>query len=107
FGEEALHSCEVMLHDMDMSKRLNTTMKSKAGDVADCVIISDSYWPSLQVDGVRHHSKISSLLESYAAEFALAKKPMKLDIVPQLGQVVLALEFDDGSNGEFTVLPLQ
>lgn len=26
FGEEPLHSCEVMLHDIDSSKRLNTAM---------------------------------------------------------------------------------
>ena len=53
--------------------------------VADCIIISDSYWPSLQVEEVRHHARISSLLEAYAAEFAVAKKPMKLDVIPQLG----------------------
>lgn len=26
FGEEPLHSCEVMLHDIDSSKRLNTAI---------------------------------------------------------------------------------
>jgi hypothetical protein len=26
FGEEPLHSCEIMLHDIDSSKRLNTAI---------------------------------------------------------------------------------
>ena len=29
FGEEPLHSCEVMLHDIDSSKRLNTAVMSE------------------------------------------------------------------------------
>lgn len=104
FGEEPLHCCEVMLHDMDISKRINTSLKSKVlghisyivelyhiqalSDVVDCVLVSDSYWPALQIDTVQHHPIICTLLDSYSAEFVTTKKPMKLDIVPQLGEWV-------------------
>jgi hypothetical protein len=63
-------------------------MYQVSSDVVDCVMVSDSYWPALQVDAVRHHSDISTLLASYSTEFATTKKPMKLEIVPQLGGFV-------------------
>lgn len=75
FGEEPLHSCEVMLHDLEESRRTNvsvsshykqtlsttTTTTTSTGTVSlsnsssyvtdgipsDFTIISDNYWPQL------------------------------------------------------------
>ena len=76
FGEEALHSCEVMLRDIEESRRTNTSvhsaLKSKAAiagstiaasnsitisnsdsnsdrnhSIVDFAIVSDNYWPAV------------------------------------------------------------
>ena len=76
FGEESLHNCEVMLRDLEDSKRVNnaissylekklpsserddsieSTNKSSPGVNVDCMLVSDCYWPSLQTDHFKHH----------------------------------------------------
>lgn len=71
FGEDALHSCEVMLRDIEDSRRCNNAVKSdlnlqlqrqqqqssrktpaaaeqaEAAQVVDMAVLSDQYWPSL------------------------------------------------------------
>lgn len=72
FGEESLHSCEVMLHDLEESRRTNVSVSSHYktlqssvtattttasasngssfvpdGIASDFTIISDNYWPQL------------------------------------------------------------
>jgi anaphase-promoting complex subunit 2 len=98
FGEESLHSCEVMLHDIEISKRTNVAIHKEAVAVAvgvpsatvsasmiDCAIISDSYWPTLQADPVTHHPLAAEVLNSFTEAFARVKKPKKIAILPQLG----------------------
>jgi len=67
FGDDALNDCEIMLHDVADSKRVNTVVSSElvrvgcdsmgvavgpsatadAGTVVDCVVVSDNYWPRM------------------------------------------------------------
>lgn len=69
FGDESLHDCEVMLHDVENSKRVNAAIASEIKrtsliekqksnamqvdepdgieNVVDCMLISDAYWPCI------------------------------------------------------------
>ena len=117
FGEDHLHSCEVMLRDVEDSRRINNAIASElkkdpqqASNV-DYVIISDNYWPNIASDdgseSIEHHPSISSRLKCYESTYADLKKPRKLYPIRERGQVDLELSFQDGSTRSFTVLPLQ
>ncbi len=91
----------------------------------DCAIISDNYWPqvvqggSLQCvsgggDGsseatgeIVFHRIINEQIAEFQSTYSTLKKPRKLFMVPNIGQVVLDLDFEDGSSRRFTVTPLQ
>jgi hypothetical protein len=123
FGEESLHSCEVMLHDLETSKRINHAIQQKLSSSAstspqdmnsdkgptliDCAIVSDSYWPSLQADPFTHHPTPAALLQEFIDSFAVVKKPKLFTLLPQLGQVTIELEFKDGNSKEYLVNPIQ
>lgn len=71
-------------------------------------IVSDEYWPSLHVDStITHHTRAARLQSRFSDTFDDIKKPKKLEIAPQLGQVFLDLDFDDGTTREFSVSPTQ
>lgn len=71
-------------------------------------IVSDEYWPSLHVDStLTHHTRAARLQAHFSDTFDEIKKPKKLEIAPQLGQVFLDLDFDDGTTREFSVSPTQ
>ena len=76
--------------------------------VVNYCIVSDEYWPSLHVEStITHHARAARLQAHYSDTFDNAKKPKKLEIAPQLGQVFLDLDFDDGTTREFSVSPTQ
>ena len=76
--------------------------------VVNYCIVSDEYWPSLHVDStITHHPRAARLQSKFADTFDEIKKPKKLEIAPQLGQVMLDLDFDDGTTREFSVSPTQ
>ena len=112
FGEEALHCCEVMLRDLEESRRINAMLQSSGGGArqgppTDCLIVSDNYWPALQTDAVALHPTALAAISAYEAAYAQAKKPRKLELVSQLGLVDLSLDFDDGSTRAFLATPVQ
>jgi anaphase-promoting complex subunit 2 len=123
FGEESLQSCEVMLRDLEDSKRVNNSIasyktKSTAGATpllvpsssvipVDCLIISEHYWPALLTDPFVHHPEAQAALTAYEQAYAVLKTPRRLKNVPQLGTVDLELEFEDGSTRVFVVNPVQ
>lgn len=56
FGEESLHNCEIVLHDIEESKRTNNAISSflqqnqqkpSLNVPTDFAVISDNYWPKL------------------------------------------------------------
>ncbi|CAM9102975.1 unnamed protein product [Ectocarpus fasciculatus] len=130
FGEDSLHSCEVILHDLEVSRRMNTVLgsemqKKKATDSTskfpiDYLVVSDNYWPTLtdrsgnpvEVDigegsSVKHHSVLENKIKEYCEVFEVLKKPRKLHPIAELGQTDLELCFDDGSTRQFSVSPVQ
>lgn len=114
FGDEYLHSCEVMLKDLEDSKRVNNSILKKHSErnipmPVDYCIISENYWPNITSNDVsfRFHPKIQVQLSQYLDEYAVLKKPRKLHPIPNAGSVELDLDFSDGSTRQFIVSPFQ
>jgi anaphase-promoting complex subunit 2 len=129
FGEDALHSCEVMLRDLEDSRRINVAVNqaiknNKANEetkmmmteeddeevnVVDCLVISNEYWPSVTMkdESCELHPKIHDKIKKYQNTYNLVKKPRHLEWAPFLGLVELSLDFDDGSSRSFSCSPIQ
>lgn len=127
FGEASMRQCEIMIKDMDDSKRIATNIHSTlegkykkgkgagsvvGGDnpVVDAAIVSHIFWPPLQKESMKNHPKIQAQLDEFSDEYAKYKNPRKLVWFQQLGQVQIELEVieHDGeiSTKEFTCSPL-
>jgi anaphase-promoting complex subunit 2 len=133
FGEAALHSCEVMLKDLEDSRRLNTAitqaMQNKNSNNAaaasgkdgggdgddgadkecwlDCAVVSEFYWPSLPDDVFKLHPAVEKQVNRYFDTYKELKKPRELTLMPCGGSVQLDLDFEDGSRRNFVCSPLQ
>lgn len=107
FGDETLHSCAVMIKDLEDSKRTNASVISTLLSSVDYTIISDNYWPPFPENQMNYHDEIQGLINAYHNAYCVLKKPRKLHTIPALGVCDLELEFDDGSIRNFTVSPLQ
>jgi len=121
FGESSMRQCEIMIKDMDDSKRIATnihsTIRGKSededddnGPVVDAAIISHIFWPPLQKEAMKNHPRIQAKIDQFGLEYAKYKNPRRLVWFQQLGQVTLELDvYDDGEvvTKEFTCTPLQ
>ena len=105
FGETSMKNCEVMVKDMDDSKRTNTHIREKlmatpthllapptTQPVVDAVMISHIFWPTLQRESLKHHPRIQADIDEFSAVYARLKNPRKLIWMHQLGTVELALD---------------
>jgi len=100
FGEAAMRQCEVMIKDIDDSKRIHTNIHSTLGSnpgencspVVDAAIVSHIFWPALQKEEMKYHPSIKSKLDEFSTEYAKLKNPRKLVWVQQLGSVELEVE---------------
>ncbi len=77
FGEANLHNCEVMLRDVNDSKKLNTKINQTIGRAGEekgdppaydlsTTIVSSHYWPSFVQGDVNHHPRIQKELTRFA-----------------------------------------
>jgi len=118
FGENSMRQCEIMIKDMDDSKRIianiHSTMKSKTrkDPVVQAAIVSHIFWPPLQKDQLRNHPRIQAMIDSFSLEYAKYKNPRRLVWFHQLGQVELDVDVIDEHTGdvvtkEFSCTPLQ
>uniref|UniRef100_H3GLW2 Anaphase-promoting complex subunit 2 n=1 Tax=Phytophthora ramorum TaxID=164328 RepID=H3GLW2_PHYRM len=135
FGEDSLQQCEIMVRDIEDSKRLNlnvrSTMENPAAKAAaaaeararrgtksplDCVgapstrvdatIISQQFWPPLQGEDFTLHPKVSKDIDAFKDSYHVLRNPRSLDWNPSLGSVQLSIDLE-GEEREFTVSPLQ
>jgi anaphase-promoting complex subunit 2 len=111
FGESSMRNCEVMIKDMDDSKRANTniqgSLKSRGttSSTVDAAIISHIFWPTLHSDSLVHHPRIQVKLDDFSTMYANLKNPRKLVWMHQLGTVQLELDvIEDGPNGEPVIM---
>lgn len=100
FGEMSMRQCEIMIKDIDNSKRTNHSIHStlqanqpKATPVAvDAAIVSHIFWPALQNEQLKHHSRIQAELDQFSEEYGKLKNPRRLIWLNQLGNVELELD---------------
>lgn len=120
FGEEALHSCAVMLKDIEDSKRNTNAIHSELRKKTQLTeesseeqidmnfaMISENYWPAIAKDFLVYHPFIAEKVKEYNEMYHSLKKPRNLHCALQLGTVELELEFEDGSSRMFITNPLQ
>ncbi|KAI1305868.1 Anaphase-promoting complex subunit 2 [Halotydeus destructor] len=119
FGESDLNSCEVMLHDMIASKRLDKRVNSgeiKAHHPLDfpinCLILSAEFWPkkfgltSDELNGLKLPEPVSDAMSKYTKAFESMKVPRTLEWKSHVGLVQIELEFNE-HQVTFTVTPIQ
>lgn len=111
FGEASMRNCEVMIKDMDDSKRTNANIRSSLPhNPVDLAMVSHVFWPPLQHESLKHHPRLQAQLDAFSAEYARLKNPRKLLYLEQLGTVQLELDAIEGRTvvtKEFSCTPLQ
>ena len=115
FGEDPLHACEVMLRDLDESRRVNVAVHKgpdngpAAPAWVDFLIMSVHYWPALAAGSseLTLHRIAQDAIKEYSDTFSSVKKPRHLTSASLLGTVDLSLDFNDGSTRFFRVSPPQ
>ena len=113
FGENALRNCEVMIKDIDDSKRIARIIHStiqnnvrrnrrnqrqhynQQSNVLDAAIVSHIFWPKLQGDDLKVHPRVQEQLDVFSVEYAKIKNPRRLIWFNQLGAVQLELEVEE------------
>lgn len=130
FGEGSMRNCEIMIKDIDDSKRIvsniHNTIKSKQRAIAaadtpepgnpcvDAAMVSHIFWPTLQNEQFKHHARIQAQLDEFSTEYGRLKNPRRLVWMNQLGSVQLELDIleekEDGTAAietrQFSVSPL-
>ncbi|OWZ10966.1 Anaphase-promoting complex subunit [Phytophthora megakarya] len=106
FGEDSLHQCEIMVRDIEDSKRLNLNVQSTMEHPADATIVSHQFWPPLQGEDFMLHQTISKDIDAFKDAYHVLRNPRSLDWNPSLGSVQLSIDLE-GVVREFTVSPLQ
>ncbi|KAG7388122.1 Anaphase-promoting complex subunit 2 [Phytophthora pseudosyringae] len=135
FGEDSLQQCEIMVRDIEDSKRLNlnvrSTMENPASKAAaaaaaragreaetqpnrpgtqaayvDATIVSQQFWPPLQGEDFKLHPKVSKDIDAFMDAYHVLRNPRSLDWNASLGSIQLSIDLE-GEEREFTVSPLQ
>jgi anaphase-promoting complex subunit 2 len=128
FGELSMRQCEIMIKDIDDSKRINTNIHETIVEkkkrhkedqqkkkrkktqqppepaevdepVVDCAIVSHIFWPALQKEQFKNHPRIQSQLDEFSLEYAAFKNPRRLIWHQMLGTVQIELEVVDEDGG--------
>jgi len=114
FGEQSMRQCEIMIKDTEDSKRILNNIHSRSGTIeewkVEAAIISHIFWPALQKESLKHHTKIQTKLDAFSNEYYRLKNPRKLVWLDQLGTVQLELDVIDldgtQKTKEFTCSPV-
>lgn len=116
FGEDSLQQCEIMVRDIEDSKRLNLNVRSsmekpaakaaaaaeaRAGREAenqperyesqsarvDATIVSQQFWPPLQGEDFALHPKVSTDIDAFKDSYHVLRNPRSLEWNSSLGSV--------------------
>ena len=108
FGDASLESCEIMIKDMDDSKRTSANISSSRRTLTTtttAAMVSHQFWPTLQHTEFDLHPTLERLASAFRREYASLKKPRSLKWLASLGFVTLTLTIKSVSK-EFIVSPL-
>ncbi|KAF1790894.1 Cullin homology [Phytophthora cactorum] len=135
FGEDSLQQCEIMVRDIEDSRRLNVNVQSTAekpeanatlaaeassgretesqlghsgtpSTHVDATIVSQQFWPPFQGEDFTLHPKMSKDIDAFKDAYHVLRNPRSLEWNPSLGSVQLSIELQ-GEEREFNVSPLQ
>lgn len=103
FGEASLQACEVMLRDIQDSRRVDTSIhkeqelspKNSEAPELHSRILSHLFWPSLHSETFFIPPEISALQSRYSTGFETLKQSRKLTWLHALGQVTVTLDLED------------
>ena len=105
FGEPATQNCDVMLKDMQDSKRQDSVIREMARSTAPLAftqlpnfrakVLSHLFWPELKQEEFRIPPVINQAMKSYQEGFERLKKKRKLDWLLTYGTVSLEVELED------------
>jgi anaphase-promoting complex subunit 2 len=106
FGENALQSCDVMIKDIQDSKRVDTSINKAmlhqpgtedASATFHAKILSRLFWPSLPKEPFNIPRPIAKVQSEYEAGFEQLKSSRKLNWLNQIGSVTVQLDLQDRS----------
>lgn len=112
FGEESLQPCEIMVRDIEESKRVNQNLleqhqsQSISSVFVDATIVSQHFWPLLQSETFPLHPTTAKAVSQFQEAYHVLKNPRTLVWKHSLGSVELAIELN-GDERVFTVTPQQ
>ncbi|KAL6869226.1 hypothetical protein ACO1O0_000550 [Amphichorda felina] len=106
FGEAALQNCDVMMKDVNDSRRVDTVLgkhlhrqPDEDGDVLQfhSKILSRLFWPSLPKEPFSVPATVSAVQQQYEAGFERLKSSRKLNWLDHLGTATIQLDLEDRS----------
>ncbi|OQS07323.1 anaphase-promoting complex subunit [Thraustotheca clavata] len=90
FGDESLLQCDIMVKDIEESKRIQSNISS----IVDATIVSQHFWPPFQAEEFSLHPRLQKIIDDYRKSYHVLKNPRTLEWVPSLGFVNLCLELN-------------
>ncbi|GAA5863248.1 hypothetical protein JCM1840_002522 [Sporobolomyces johnsonii] len=98
FGEQSLQGCDVMLKDLQDSRRIDQTVHDRAPALPlHATVVSRLFWPSFQPAPLKLPGQIGRAQAAYDRAFTSLKPDKKLRWLPHLGNVNLTIELKDRS----------
>ncbi|KAI0187342.1 Cullin family protein [Xylaria flabelliformis] len=104
FGESSLQACDVMIKDIQDSRRLDGAIHRGVLNQPEQVsriqnmhakILSRLYWPEVSEENFGLPSTVATMQEAYGSIFEHLKPSRKLKWLNHLGQATVELEFED------------
>ncbi|KAG5679053.1 hypothetical protein PVAND_008650 [Polypedilum vanderplanki] len=115
FGENLLHSCEVMLRDISDSKRINahilesetfTSTAEKDEPSVSALIVSSQFWPTFKKETMELPDEMNKIFERYKKSYEEYKGNRTLCWSALNGKVNIEIEIND-KKLDLTVTPAQ
>ena len=105
FGEAPLQACDVMLHDIVESQKIDERvtrdhtldLECEHGIDFSAKILSRLFWPALRTETFKLPPVMAALATRYAEGFEALKASRKLGWLPSLGSVEVELQLADRS----------
>ncbi|KAF5026545.1 hypothetical protein F66182_1334 [Fusarium sp. NRRL 66182] len=105
FGENALQNCDVMMKDIQDSKRVDSVLGKNIRQASNDTealayhtkILSRLFWPSLPKDSFIVPPPVAEMQSRYEQGFERLKTSRKLTWLDQLGSATVKLDFEDRS----------
>ncbi|KAG4304220.1 hypothetical protein PORY_002401 [Pneumocystis oryctolagi] len=97
FNENSLQMCDVMLHDISESKRIDANLHKELNNKTPihASILSRLFWPNFKGETLRLSKEIQGYMDSYAEDFEKLKVSRKLSWIPNLGHVEIEIILED------------